>query len=201
MITSPLTRPLCGSLLRGVTSGGGMPAPVSGVTWDPATASATLVLSNGNLTATAQNSSGGFPRSTVAAGGVRATRFIPVFTGAPEDQEAPAVISSDSVTIGVCADGFMMLAGGAAGTGPTFASGDEVDVLTDSVTGDGWYRVNGVGSGDAEAGTGPNFTFPPGTEFYAGSLTNGIYSLDENPSCSLTLDPTYSSGRFAARSA
>jgi peptidoglycan hydrolase-like protein with peptidoglycan-binding domain len=167
--------------------------PLAGVTWDPATITAGLTLSNGNLTgsavvvakqysalSTVSKNSGKFyvEASLIDAFGAGSadTGFgiaFPSYDSTSGNSGIGEETPSDSIALWT--DGKVWKTGSPpADVGlPIVDSTDTVGLAIDIDAGKGWFSVNGTFTGDPTAGTGASFTFTPGTTIRFAMTTYG----------------------------
>lgn len=210
----PLARPLFGPIASALTTPRpSAPVAASGTTWDAASKTAGITLSNSDLTATTASDAGyeyakGLPSRN---SGKRALKFTLAYGGvALLDGEIHAGLAADSWDLAslpersgyaMTGDGFIFATDGmgnytSTDLGLPVLTGEWFALLIDEATGNGWVKTAaGSGAGNPEAGTGAHFTFTPGTAFIPAC---SIYSADGSTPASVTLDPTYSSGTYAA---
>lgn len=186
----------------------------AGTVWDAASKAANITLSNGNLTAATldDSSTEGAKSLPSRNAGKRALKFTVTYaSGDATNYECVSGLvidtfdtsTTDPSRFGFCTagDGYILKMDGMGGStftdlGLPVASGGWFALLIDETAGKGWLKTaDGSGAGDPEAGTGEHFTFDPGTAFTAGCT---LWSIDTVTPTSVTLDPTYSSGTFAA---
>lgn len=175
-------------------------------TWDPASKTAPVTLSNGNLTATTTDQVvEALMKGTVShSTGKYALKFVCVF-GAPASSEecgvgvVPATWDASTNTpsiadIGMYVgnDGFYIPA--FIDLGLAITTGGYLVCAVNFDTGKIWFGNAGGYSGDPEAGTGEAITFTPNTAL----IPMGAGYSDGGGTVSVTLDPTYTSGTFAA---
>ncbi len=156
-------------------------APPSATAWNPADTSADIALSNGDLTATINNSGNyGIARSLTsktagkyyfqitfdvdASGG-----GSPLIGLANASQNLGQFLGGSNNGVGYFpADGKVYLNFSVQASLSTYTAGDTVGCAVDFDTGQAWFSKNDVfDSGDPAGGTGEHYAFTPGTEFYA----------------------------------
>lgn len=208
MITSPLCRSLCGPIASALTTPrASSPAAPAGTTWDAANKSATCTLSGGDLVASTLDFNSGRAKTTTSRNsGTWALKFTATYGADPGD---------DAVSIGVAAATWSPVTeslfdatekAGLSSSGHKitnfanlsipFASGESAFVYGDSDTGMVWVDdESNTYAADREAGTNPHFTLTANAALVGGF---DAFSLDGITPTAVTLDPSHSSGRFAA---
>lgn len=188
---------------------GGSSPPAEGTTWDEANKTTNVELSNGNLTASTVSGDDECTRSnrSIPTTGNTAVK-VTLDYGATDAGDQPIGVGLSHVEDGIRDFQASLFCDGAAYD----VVGEELEANVPITSGDPAYIYikqdigGGLGGGwfdndsqttaaDREAGTNPHFTFPTGSEFVVGLP---CYSPDEVTAISGTLDPTYSSGSFAA---
>lgn len=193
------------------------PSGPAGVKWDATKKHASALLSNNDLTATraVNNSLGPRVRATNPhSTGKRVIKIVGVFqaTADWEELEVGLVTAAwdyadtgsldythDATAYVILWDGYTYVGNSATGTWVALTisalSGQAMYIFVDFDAGKIWFG-DGIGpSGNPEAGTGAAQTFTPNTPLYIAARLGFQTSTNTT---SATLDPTYSSGSFAA---
>lgn len=180
---------------------------------DTATASGSPTFSNGDLSVETLDATNFKPTIPVPSGPT-AFRVVADALGAPSGGAQTIIVgvidAAWNVTVGMVSgaspydgwvlsqDGWFTEPQGTATTdlGRTVDVGEAFHVYIDRAAGKCWLDNDANSTAaDREAGTNPTFTFTPGMALVFGV---GIYSNDAATLAKVTLDPTHSSGRFAA---
>lgn len=207
MLTDSLCRPLCGPLATALTAARTSAPAASGTVWGD---TANCVLSNGDLTAgtTEYDAPYGGAKSNIShSAGKYVAKITLTYTGAPANFESIAGVSTEAWDPATEAyygntNLWMLFANGvyhhlvaSADLGIPVASGEYMRVFVNFDTGKVWFGNQTSVSGDPEAGTGEAFSLAPNTALHLAAV---MYSGDDATPVTATLDPTYSSGTFAA---
>lgn len=207
MMTSPLCRSLCAPIAQALTAAR-VAAPPAGTVWDEGTALNTTVAGGGLVASTTNDSIAHAKTLPARSIGKRAIKFTASFVDAVGTCGLGFVANSWDVTNeypGAATGGgvayyndsqLLSEAWSPATISLPFASGEDGFGYVDQASGKGWFdNESDSTAADREAGTNPHFTFPPGTSLV---LAFDAYSADGITPTSITLDPTYTSGTFAA---
>ena len=160
-------------------------AGAGGTTWNPADTGTSVILSNGNLTATGNNTGASGPYVTRATVGNATGKWyyearIDVGTGtAAVIGIAAASVSLSSIMQSSVAGDFATYAIGAnsiykgnpqasTAAGAILATADIMGCAFDATTGKIWFAKNNtwILSGNPGAGTSPNWTIPTGITYF-----------------------------------
>jgi hypothetical protein len=185
--------------LTAARSGGGA-GPVA-VTWDPNSAAlnGAVALTNGNLTGTETSAdpTGAVTLTTAIASGKAVAKVTLTAAGDPVNDLyvlllAGADPETATETFGFFCDGTAFHDPDNPDLGRPIPSGSNIRLWINQVSGKMWMGNDAGGpAGDPEAGTGEAFAFTPGTPLW---LRVGFTAIG----AAATLDPTYSSGSYAA---
>jgi len=168
------------------------------VTWDPATSHTSIILTNGNLTASKNTI---FDRTAIATHGVASGKvylevtinnFNSIFLGA---QTAPFLVGGNILAgteyfgwRGTSNDVYSY--NGATVSGPgTYGTGDVLGMALDMDTNQVWFSLNGTWQGDPAAGTGSPVTGLSAGPWFPGISMNNTSSVTLNAGASAFVYP------------
>lgn len=209
-----LLRPTLGPRLQSLTAASNAVTPEGeeGVTWDAGNKSSFVTLSGTNLVASTTNAAA--YRGVVSTGshstGKHAFRLVlngstdvadmneevmGAFVTAAFDPDSGAALSQDPAGWFMADDGWSYHDASSGDFGLPQAEGEAMFGYYNAALGYLWFdNESNSTAADREAGTNPHYTLPANTPLFVAAIMYGISSA----SVSATLDPTYSSGTFAA---